>query len=103
MVGEEMHVTTTGLDEHQGRRVTKTKSILPKQTAATVSQQEQRRRGTPRAMAGIMERTFLTAIVCGEQKIILMAQGVAENQLKECEEYASQVTRVALKLARRGR
>jgi hypothetical protein len=30
-----------------------------------------------------------------------MAQGVADNQLKECEKYASQVTRAALKLARR--
>jgi hypothetical protein len=52
MVGEETHVKTTGLDQ-QGRRVTKTKIILPKQTAATVSQQQ--RRGTPKSTATATE------------------------------------------------
>ena len=41
MVGEEKHITTTGLDL-QGRRVTKTKIVLPKQQAATVSQNQQK-------------------------------------------------------------
>ena len=41
MVGEEKHITTTGLDL-EGRRVTKKKIVLPKQQAATVSQNQQK-------------------------------------------------------------